>query len=45
VDVSFHTKRRGAGLSRFSWRSLCNVLAFMGAGMATVWGLRQLSGA
>jgi uncharacterized membrane protein YedE/YeeE len=30
------------GLSRFSLRSLANVLAFMGAGMATVFVLRHL---
>ena len=30
------------GLSRFSLRSLVNVLAFMGAGFVTVWVLRHL---
>jgi uncharacterized membrane protein YedE/YeeE len=30
------------GLSRFSLRSLANVLAFMAAGMATVWLLRHV---
>jgi uncharacterized membrane protein YedE/YeeE len=30
------------GLSRFSGRSLVNVLAFMGAGFATVFVLRHL---
>jgi uncharacterized protein len=30
------------GLSRFSGRSLANVLAFMGAGFATVYALRHL---
>jgi hypothetical protein len=31
------------GLSRFSMRSLVNVLAFMGAGFVTVFVLRHLS--
>ncbi len=33
------------GLSRFSLRSLVNVLAFMGSGFVTVYGLRHVVGA